>query len=159
MYLPSGDQTAPPKGLRVSSSATSTAVKSAPVIYNGVIYITVYESLFALELDGYFESEDWARTRDQIDAEIAQLAADSREAAHRVAEELRLLLESIREDARDGAHALEEEVAAIEQRIARLEVEGHEALVTSLRRLLDQIEAMAPSDGKPSDGKDAKEAG
>jgi ABC-type transporter Mla subunit MlaD len=115
--------------------------------------------LFAQELDGYFESEDWARTRAQIDAEIAQLAADSREAAHRVAEELRLLLESIREDARDGANALGEEVAAIEERIARLEVEGHEALVASLRRLLDQIEAMAPSDGKPSDGKDAKEAG
>jgi len=114
---------------------------------------------FAREIDRYFEGDDWARTRAQIDAELAELAADSREAADRVVEELRLLLESIREDARAGAHALEAEVAAIEQHIARLEAEGHEELVTSLRRLLDQIEAMAPSDQKPSDGADAQEAG
>lgn len=105
---------------------------------------------FAREVDGYFESEDWSRTRAQIDAEIAELAADSRDAAYRVVEELRLLFESIRDDASEGAVALKKDVAAIEEHIARLEAEGHNELAASLRRLLDRIKAMAASDGEPS---------
>ena len=97
----------------------------------------------ALRIDSYFESEDWAQTRAEIDEEISGLAADSRASAERVAEELQGLIESISETATDSASRLGEEVADIEEEIARLEREGYAELAESLRRLLDRIETMA----------------
>ena len=97
----------------------------------------------ALRIDSYFESEDWAQTRSEIDEEISGLTADSRATAERVAEELQGLIESMAETATDSASRLGEEVADIEAEIARLETEGHEKLAESLRRLLARIETMA----------------
>lgn len=102
---------------------------------------------FAREIDRYFESEDWARTRAQIDAELEALAADSRDAADRVVEELRALIDSITEGPAKSRDERDADVAAIERHIASLEADGHKELAASLRRLLDRIEAMAPPDG------------
>lgn len=99
---------------------------------------------FAREVESYFESEDWAEARAQIDAEIAELADDSRATAERIVLELQRLIESIKEDAADGARALKEDTSAIEGDIARLEAEGHEQLAAALRRLFGQLEAMDP---------------
>lgn len=105
---------------------------------------------FTRQMEDYFDSEDWARTRAQIDAEIAGLAEDSRDAAERIVEEFRQLLESISEDAPRRTETLDEDVAAIEREIDRLDEEGHKDLAASLRRLLEQIEALAPPEPRTS---------
>ena len=85
--------------------------------------------LLRQKVDGYIQSEDWALTGAQIDAEISELATNSEATAERIVEEVRLLIESLTEDA----------AAEIEAEIARLEAEGREELATSLRRLLKQF--------------------
>jgi len=106
---------------------------------------------FATEVDSYFGSEDWARTRARIDQEINGLTADSKAAAERIVEEFQRLIESLTRQTADGAHATGQQVTAIEADIDRLEAQGHPELATSLRRLLEQIEAMAPSaDSQPA---------
>ena len=50
---------------------------------------------FAQEIDDYLESEEYSRTRDEIDAEVSRLVAESKAAAERIAEEFRLLAESL----------------------------------------------------------------
>jgi hypothetical protein len=119
--------------------------------HDAALAASAFIDQLARDIDRYFDSDDWARTRAEIDAEIAKLAADSRTAAERVVEELRLLFESIRDGAPAAGDTLEAEVAAIEAHIARLEAQGHEELVASLRRLLDRLEAMAASEDANSD--------
>jgi len=101
---------------------------------------------FAQEVDSYFRSEDWARTRAQIDQEIAELTADSKAAAERIMEEFQRLIELLSQQTAGGAHAARQQVTAIEADIDRLEAQGHGEFATSLRRLLEQIKAMAPSE-------------
>jgi hypothetical protein len=110
------------------------------------------------QVDGYFQSEDWAKTRAQIDAGISKLAADSEATAERIAEDLRLLIESLAENAATGTQALEESATEIEAEIARLEAEGREELANSLRRLLRQIEALEPSEREPATRREALDA-
>jgi hypothetical protein len=99
---------------------------------------------FARDVDRYFESERWAETQVQIDSAIAELAEESTEAAERIVGELEALFEATREEAAAGAQALEDETAAVEAEIRRLQAEGHAELAASLRRLLAQLEALAP---------------
>jgi len=99
---------------------------------------------FTRQMEDYFESDDWARTRANIDAEIAGLAEDSKHAADRVVEELQQLLEGISEAAPRRAETLDEDTAAIEREIDRLDAEGHHDLAASRRRLLKQVEAWTP---------------
>lgn len=101
---------------------------------------------FALKIDEYFESEEWAETSAQIDEEMAELAASSRASAERVAEELQQLLESLTETAADSANELGDELERIEQDIDELQAEGHDELANSLRRLLERLQSMAQPD-------------
>ena len=86
------------------------------------------------------------------EAEIAELAEESRAATDRIVDELESLFRSIQEEAGEAARTMEDEIAAIEEHIAELEAEGHEDLAAALRRLLERIEGMAPSEsGRPND--------
>ena len=94
----------------------------------------------------YLQSDEWAQTQAEIDAEIARLASDSRQAAQSVVDELQALFDTINDRAADGAQKLADELTAIEAEINRLEAEGHDRLADALRRLRERIEALGPAE-------------
>lgn len=104
---------------------------------------------FGRQIDAYFESKDWEQTSAQIEAEIAELASQSSEAAETVVDELERLSASIRDGAAGRAQSLDEELDAIDREVDRLEAEGHKELVSALRRMLGRIEAMTPANAAP----------
>lgn len=125
------------RGLSAFEAAIWSAGNAAEV-FSGII------DQFGQSIINYLESDEWAQTQSEIDAEIAKLAADSQRAAESVAEELKDLFDSINDRAAENAQLLADELTTIKEEIERLEAEGHEQLVAALRRLLEQIEALTP---------------
>jgi hypothetical protein len=103
------------------------------------------------QIEGYFDSEDWARTRAEIDREVADLSERSGRAAESISAELGRLVESLRESARNHDGSLDDEVADIQREIDQLDAEGHPELAAAVRRLLEKIESMAPPEDRKGD--------
>jgi ABC-type transporter Mla subunit MlaD len=93
----------------------------------------------------YLESDHWAQTQAEIETEIAELAAESQQAAEAVVEDLTILFDRLNDEAADSAEQLDDELQAIEGAIEQLRAEGHEQLSTALSRLLEQLKGLEAS--------------
>ncbi|MEM1436847.1 MAG: MlaD family protein [Pseudomonadota bacterium] len=98
---------------------------------------------FGRKVADYLKGEEWTQAQAEVEAEIAGLADDSRQAAETVLDTVGALFDTVGDRAAEGANLLADELASIRTEIERLEVEGHEQLATALRRLLERLEKIA----------------
>ncbi len=130
--IASGDQLS---GLSTMDAAIWHAGQAAGV-FSGMV------DQFSQGVVDYLESDHWAQTQAEIESEIAELAADSQQAAEAVVEDLTTLFDTINDQAADSAEQLDDELQAIEGAIEQLRTEGHEQLSTALSKLLEQLKGL-----------------